>query len=136
MGRVPSISGLPTKSRKAGHRPAETPIHISIVQYLRLVLPGALVIHPANGGKRSAREGAEFKRMGVLAGTFDLIIVTQDGRLCFLEVKDAKGVMSAPQKAFGASLDAAGVPWAVVRSVDDARRVLSLWGIRSKDAAA
>jgi hypothetical protein len=135
MGHVPSLSGLPTKSRKAGHRSAETPIHIAIVEYLRMVLPGALVFHPANGGKRSAREGAEFKRMGVLAGTFDLIIVTAEGRLAFLEVKDALGTLSKPQKAFGASLDAAGVPWAVVRSVDDARRVLSLWGISSRDAA-
>jgi hypothetical protein len=135
MARYPSLSGLPTKSRKAGHRPAETPIHIAIVEYLRLVMPGALVIHPANGGKRSAREGAEFKRMGVLAGTFDLIIVTQEGRLAFLEVKDALGTLSKPQKAFGAALDAAGVPWAVVRSVDDARRVLSLWGIETREAA-
>jgi hypothetical protein len=135
MSRYPSIStGLPTNSRKAGHRPAETPIHIAIVDYLRLVLPRALVWHSANGGKRSAREAAEFKRMGVLAGVFDLTILTESGRLCFLEVKDAKGTLSAPQKAFGASLDAAGVPWAVVRSVDDARRVLSLWGIESKDA--
>jgi uncharacterized protein (UPF0261 family) len=135
MGRVPSLSGLPTNSRKAGHRPAETPIHIAIVDYLRLVLPGALVFHAANGGKRSAREAAEFKRLGVLAGVFDLTIITESGRLCFLEVKDDKGVMSAPQKAFGSALDAAGVPWAVVRSIDDTRRVLSLWGIESKDAA-
>jgi hypothetical protein len=135
MGRVPSISGLPTKSRKAGHRHAETPIHIAIVDYLRLVLPGALVWHSANGHYRSKSQGAELKRMGVLAGVFDLTILTHDGRLCFLEVKDAKGVMSAPQKAFGASLDAAGVPWAVVRSVDDARRVLSLWGISTREVA-
>jgi hypothetical protein len=131
MGRV----GLPTKSRKAGHRPAETPIHIAIVDYLRLVLPGALVFHPANGGKRNVREAVALKRMGVLAGVPDLVIITQEGRLAFLEVKDAKGVMSAPQKAFGSALDAAGVPWAVVRSVDDARRVLSLWGIETREAA-
>jgi sporulation protein YlmC with PRC-barrel domain len=135
MGRVPSISGLPTKSRKAGNRPAETPIHIAIVDYLRLILPNALVFHPANGGKRNMREAVALKRMGVLAGVPDLVIITQEGRLAFLEVKDAKGTLSAPQKAFGAALDAAGVPWAVVRSVDDARRVLSLWGIETREAA-
>jgi hypothetical protein len=135
MARYPSLSGLPTKSRKAGHRPAETPIHIAIVDYLRLILPGALVWHSANGGKRSPREAAEFKRMGVMAGVFDLTIITESGRLCFLEVKDRLGVLSKPQKTFGASLDAAGVPWAVVRSVDDARRVLSLWGVPTREAA-
>jgi hypothetical protein len=135
MARVPSTPGLPTKSRKAGHRPAETPIQIAIVNYLRLVMPRSTIYHTPNGGLRSKREAGKLKEMGVLAGVFDLTILTESGRLCFLEVKDRLGVLSKPQKAFGASLDAAGVPWAVVRSVDDARRVLSLWGLKTREAA-
>ena len=132
--RVPSIPGLPTKSRKIARRSDETAIHIAIVDYLRLVLPDALVFHPANGGLRSKREAAELKRMGVLAGVFDIIIIRGDG-LYFLEVKSPKGVLSDPQKAFGAALDAAGIPWMIVRTIEDARRALSLFGIQTREAA-
>ncbi len=113
----------------------ETPIHCAIVEYLRLVLPDALIFHPANGGKRGKREAAELKRMGVLAGVFDIAIISGDARICFLEVKAPKGVLSDPQEAFGVALDSAGVPWAVIRSIDDARRALSLFGISTKEAA-
>ena len=113
----------------------ETPIHIAIVEYLRIVLPGALVWHTPNGGNRSKREAAELKRMGVLAGILDLTILTHEGELFFLEVKDGRGVLSVSQRAFGAFLDAARIPWMVVRSVDDARRALSLFGIQTREAA-
>ena len=121
---------------------AETPVHIAIVEYLRAVLPGALIWHTPNGGKRSKREAAELKRMGVLAGVFDIAILTPldgsfypaDGALYFLEVKGKRGVLSDPQMEFGAALDARGIPWMVVRSIDDTRLALSLFGIRTREA--
>ena len=113
----------------------ETPIHVAIVDYLRAVLPSALVWHTPNSGKRGVVEAAVFKRMGVVAGVPDLAILTREGRLCFLEVKAEKGALSKPQEAFAAFLDSAAVPFAIVRSVEDARRALSLWGISTKEAA-
>ena len=115
-------------------RSDETPIHIAIVDFIRLVLPDALVWHTPNGHKRSKREAAELKRMGVLPGVFDIAILRNDG-LFFLEVKANRGVLSDAQEAFGVALDAAGVPWMVVRSIDDARRALSLFGIETREAA-
>ena len=112
----------------------ETPIHISIVEYLRTVIPGALIWHTPNGGKRPKREAAELKRMGVMPGVFDISIVF-GRRIYFLEVKTPKGRMSDTQEAFGVELDAQGISWGIVRSVDDARRALSLWGISTREAA-
>ena len=63
------------------------------------------------------------------------IAIIRGDRLCFLEVKTHKGVLSDPQKAFGVALDAHGVPWMIVRSIDDARRALSLFGIQTREAA-
>ena len=112
----------------------ECAIHVSIVEYLRLVLPGALIWHTPNGGKRGAREAAELKRMGVKAGVPDIAIVI-DGRLYFLEVKTPKGVLSEPQEQFCVALDCHGIPWAVVRSVEDARAFLAAHSVETREAA-
>lgn len=113
---------------------SETQIHIAIVNYLALVLPQALVWHCPNGGARSKREAGEFKRMGVLPGVPDLAILTPDAKLHFLEIKAAKGSLSPAQRAFLAFCKAAGVNHAVVRSVDETRAALALWGVSTREA--
>ena len=113
---------------------AETPVHIAIVEYLRAVLPGALVIHIPNGGKRGKREAAELKRMGVVAGVPDLVILLNGGAVLFLEVKSKKGKLSPDQEAFAQFCDG-DFPFRVVRSVDDAREFLVDLGIKTREAA-
>ena len=116
-------------------RSDETPIHIAIVDYLRLVLPGALVIHIPNGGKRGAREAAEFQRMGVVAGVPDIAILLGCGGVLFIEVKAPKGKLSPEQEAFAQFCAGAHFPFGVCRSVDDARAFLSANGILTREAA-
>jgi hypothetical protein len=76
----------------------EAVLQSTIVAGLRLGLPhGFEVWHIPNGGKRSPREGALFKKMGVTAGAPDIIILGQiDGepKVWFLEVK--AGAMKRP----------------------------------------
>ena len=134
MSRIPSIDGLPTKSRKVARRSDETPIHIAIVEYLRLVLPDALIWHTPNGGKRSKREAAELKRMGVLAGVPDIAILTRFGVVLFIEVKAPKGRQSPEQVAFHDFCIAAKVHYFVARSVDDVRLFLCVLGVPTREA--
>lgn len=106
-------------------------IHKAIVQYLKLA--GAAHhfywLHVPNGGSRNKIEAANLKRMGVIPGVADLMIVPEGGRAHWLEVKSETGKQSPAQKAFAATMEALGSPYAVVRSVDEAEAALKGWGI-------
>jgi hypothetical protein len=110
----------------------EAVLQSTIVAGLRLGLPhGFEVWHIPNGGKRSPREGALFKKMGVTAGAPDIIILGQiDGepRVWFFEVK--AGTMKRPtdvQMILHDRLRDLGFEVAVVRSWTEALRVCNLW---------
>jgi hypothetical protein len=104
----------------------EVPVHITIYQYLCAVLPPAeyKIWHTPNGGFRDEVEAGKLKRMGVLAGVADLIIMGLTRRLFFLEVKTKTGRLSRAQKDFRDFCLLVGYPFAVVRSVEDARAFL------------
>jgi hypothetical protein len=113
----------------------EEPIHIQIVNYLRAVLPDALVWHPANGGYRNKSDAARFKRMGVIPGIPDLILWTGEGRTFGLEIKTDVGRLSKEQKAIHEWMKRSGLQVAVVRSIDDVRAALAAWGVETREAA-
>jgi hypothetical protein len=105
----------------------------AMVEYVRWVKPEILIFHVANGGLRSKTEAARLKWMGVLAGVPDLILILPKGRCAFWEVK-WKGELSPEQRDFIKRLTELGHSWAVVRSIDDARRELAALGIETKEA--
>ncbi len=90
--------------------------------------PNALVWHPANGGRRSKAEAGRFKALGVVAGIPDLVAIAE-GRVFGLELKTASGRLSDAQREMAARWRAAGGEYAVARSVAEASRILSEWGI-------
>lgn len=57
--------------------------------------------HPANGGKRNAREAARFKRLGVMAGVSDIFVAIPAGGFhgLFIELKAPKPHASRVTKA-------------------------------------
>jgi hypothetical protein len=69
--------------------------------------PGTYWFHPANGGARTAFDGAIQKACGVRAGTPDLICF-KDGRTFALELKAAGGRLSSAQEAAHEEMKAAG----------------------------
>lgn len=79
---------------------SEDAFQISAMQYLRYCYPDVLAFHVPNGGKRSAREGAKFKRQGVLAGVPDILIIKQKGSFSgfAIELKVKGGRLSPSQK--------------------------------------
>ena len=117
---------------KGKRRDREAPIQAEIVDWLRKALPGAVVHHCKNeinkSGRQFAREQAKAKWMGAVPGFPDLIVIARRG-VMFLEVKAPKNYATKTQRALHADLQALGYRVAVVRSIDDVRDCLKLWGV-------
>ena len=105
-------------------------LRTAIVELLQLhAHRGLIYFRSALGGQRSPLVAARLKkRMGVVDGVPDLAFVLPDGRAAFLEVKTRTGRLSPEQRAFRDRCTAVGAPYAIVRSVEEAKRVLASWG--------
>lgn len=117
-------------------RNAEYRIQASVVQWVRLVAPEVVIFAIPNGGLRTKAEAALLRWVGTLAGVPDLCIVMPGGRCAFFEVKTDAGKLSPAQADMLARLDDMDVPYAIIRSVDDARDALAELGIRTREAVA
>jgi hypothetical protein len=87
---------------------------------------GTYWFHPANGGARTAIEGAILKACGVRAGTPDLILI-KDGKTFGLELKANGGRVSEAQAEAHQEMKAAGAEVAVAVGIDDALAQLERW---------
>lgn len=119
----------------------EDPIHKAILQWLRLVLPDAIVHHSANegvrGGKAGIIDGARRKSMGQVAGFPDIqVIPWRHIGPMFFEVKTTDGRITKDQAAIIKQLEALGYRCAVVRSINDVRARLFEWGIPTREAGS
>lgn len=93
--------------------------------------------HSANGGKRSAFTGAQMKALGVKPGFPDLIlpVKTSISTGLVIEMKSAKGKLSAEQSEWIDHFIENDWQIAVLRSAEDARRALCNYlGINPEDA--
>lgn len=99
---------------------AEDNLQIACVNWFRLQYPSKwrLLFHPANGGARNAREGAKLKKMGVVPGVNDLILVAKS-KPVFYELKTMTGKQSKAQKEFQADIEEQGYDYLLIRSVDE-----------------
>jgi hypothetical protein len=89
-------------------RSPEQDIQKALADHLRTrAAPGIYWFHPANGGARTAIEGAILKACGVRAGTPDLICI-RGGRTYGLELKTTAGHLSPAQEAAHEEMKAAG----------------------------
>lgn len=109
-------------------------IQKDVIDYLRAVLPGAIVHHARNEinkrGSAIARELAEAKRLGAVSGFPDIIAICPASiGVFFFEVKAKRSYPSEAQRAIHSTLDALGYRVAVVRSIDDAAAALNAWGV-------
>jgi hypothetical protein len=121
--KVPhDLFGAPIRNTPDRNR--EGRIQIGIVHMVRAVAPHIRIFHPAQGGWRDKAEAARFRALGVTAGVFDLVLILPDGKVSWWEVKSEGGRLSEEQKVFISDLERLGHKWAIVRSVDDARREL------------
>ena len=122
--------------RRELDRNAEAKRQAAIIEYVRWVAPHIVIWAVPNGGFRTKAEAARLKWTGVLAGVLDLTLALPDGRCAFWETKTPHGRLSDDQKAVTIRLMAIGHSWAVVRSIDDARRELAGLGIKTREVEA
>lgn len=111
--------------------PSEAQIQASIIDWLALELrPDAVAFHVPNRWSRGGvRTGAQLKKMGLVAGIPDILILGPEGRAYAIECKAEKGTLSGPQKAMRDRLRECRVPWAVVRSLEEAQAFCHGWGL-------
>lgn len=109
---------------------SEFKLHCAIVELLNLSAdPRVLWWHNASGEHRSAITGARLKRMGVKRGVPDLMFILADGCAALMEIKFGKGRMTPEQAAFRAGCEQKCVPYAVVRSIEEAIAVFQQWKV-------
>lgn len=124
---------------RAGNIPAlsEAAIQSQVRSYLAALSIDS--VHFANGvvlaGDKVARakQISKLKRAGMIAGAPDLILFDRRfvRRVGFFEIKSETGRVSPAQIAFGeVATGVWGLPYAVVRSVAEARESLNEWGWR------
>lgn len=122
-----NIHSLPALARKRSA--TEDAIHFAIADLLRFKGDRRLIFyHCPNGEPRTGRSGQKLKRMGVRPGVADFCLVLPDTRAAFLEVKSESGRQSPEQRAFQFQCEELGVPYAVVRSSQEAEEKLWEWG--------
>ena len=98
----------------------EQHIQKALADHLRArAAAGTYWFHPANGGARTAIEGAILKACGVRAGTPDLILI-KGGKTFGLELKAGNGRVSLAQQSAHEEMRAAGAEIAVAVGFDDA----------------
>ena len=80
--------------------------------------PRHIIFSVPNGGSRNIIEAKKMKATGILAGVSDLIIINEHKTL-FIEVKVLKGVQSEVQKEFETRVTSLGFDYILVRSLED-----------------
>lgn len=125
-----------TRKRRAS---PEAELQKAVVQYLQLAgVPGLLYFSVPNEGKRSRINGAHMKRMGLLPGVSDLVVIIpfNDGyvagaQVLFLELKAKGEKQTANQEAFQHAIYALNnvcIDYEVADSIDKAISILTEYG--------
>lgn len=81
-----------------------------------------LFFHVPNGGSRDAREGAQLKASGVVAGIPDMILIHKGSAFGF-EIKTLTGKVSPVQDQVHKAWAEDGTPVYIIRSFDEFKKV-------------
>lgn len=107
----------------------EDAIQADIIDLLKVAaITGLLYFAVPNGGRRAMTTAKTMKATGQKAGITDIILVHPGrGTAFFMEVKTKTGSLFKEQREFRDYCHANNLPWAVVRSRDEAQAVLARW---------
>jgi len=111
----------------------EAAVQKQIVEYLRAVLPRAIVAAIPNGAQRTASGRPANAVAGLLPGMPDLVVVLPEGRVIWAEIKSDKGRVSPAQLSIHGQLNALGHVCVVLRSIEDARGALKFLKIQTRE---
>ena len=119
----------------AKRKSPEADLQRHLVDFIRLNNPRLLVFHPYNNGVNRNHQ-MKMKRLGVLAGMTDLVIIAPGGKAHLLELKSGKGSLRDSQKDIRDYCHDKRIPWASARSYDEAIHWLKEWGLIKARVAA
>ena len=110
---------------------SEHALQVAVCQYMDVALrPGLYYLAIPNGGLRNISTARKLKAEGVRAGVADLQIMLDQGRSARpgSSFKVKGGSLSPVQKAFRDVCHALGHPWAMAKTVDEAKEFLTAIG--------
>jgi len=99
----------------------EENLQAASIRYIRMQYPSALSFHVANERVTTPARGAKLKRLGVLAGVADIIVLHPNCEFhgLLIELKSKKGVLSESQKTFLSKAHHRMYRTAVCRTIDE-----------------
>ena len=105
------------------HRHPEGDIQQACVEWFRYAYPNYVIFATPNGGTRNAREAAQMKKEGVMAGVSDLIILIE-GAVLFVEMKVKGNKQQPSQIAFQKAVERLGFSYAICHSLQEFQLVV------------
>jgi|SRR5215472_13923978 len=109
--------------------PLEFPLHCMVADILRdWLVDGWMYTHIPNGELRSKSTAGRLKRMGLIPGWPDFILLSDDGHPHFMELKRKGCSLSDRQADFAGWCTERGLPYAICDNFDDALKQLQEWG--------
>jgi hypothetical protein len=122
--RVPGGAWVHQVPEPAPRQYPEMELQYAVMLFLAAALPPDAIAHHSPGeGKRTKSAQAALSRSGYCKGWPDIEIVWQ-GRVFFIELKAAKGVLSAAQRETHRRLVYSGATVVICRTVDGVERAL------------
>lgn len=125
----PLFAKRPRAYRAAVLRPKEIALHMAVASDLRKwVRPDWLWTTFPAGELRDKATGRKLNRMGLQTGWSDFIFVSPTAIFHALELKRIGEDLDEDQEEFRDRCLAAGVPWAVAETIDEAWDAFERWG--------
>lgn len=119
---------------------SEDRIQASIVQFIRTVAPDCRVFSVPNGAFLAGQTEQQRKRQaskliwtGLLPGVFDLVLLTPNADVAFIEVKTKTGRLEDTQEEFRDYLVARGFRHCIARGIEDVREAFLIWRIPTRE---
>lgn len=100
----------------------EAKLQASIVEYIRTNYPQVLLFSIPN--EATYRRRQYFKKLGMLSGVSDLILVFLNG-VIFIECKAPKGRQSIEQNNFQKRVEALGFKYFIVKDLEELKDIIN-----------
>lgn len=122
---------LEEKKKKAAQkrkpRHLEESIQVACVNWFRLQYPKLIIFAVPNGGSRNLYEAKNMKKSGTLKGVADLVIVGNNGKVLFVEMKAGKNKQEDSQVIFQQKVEKLGHKYIICRSLEQFKKEVDLW---------
>jgi hypothetical protein len=109
-------------------------IEAGVLRLIGAIAPDAIAMRPAPRPDRAPPAGHR-PVPAFVPGAPDLLLLLPGGRTACLKIRTQAMRLTRDQASFGALCQERGIPFAVVRSVEEARIALAALGFDSKGAA-